>query len=116
MEQAVAEIKASGTEKSIPRYDNSGALLRELNRVLASSSDSSLDFSTGTTQEGYIIMRPLTLSFQTNTYAQAREIIDQLCASDNLNQISDLNIRTGQGKDKNKVATELVITYFEVAP
>ncbi len=115
MEKAVEEIRASGTERAIPQYDNSGRLMRELYRVLAEASEYSLDFSGDTSREGYIVLRPVTLSFQTETYAQARAIIDALSGSENLNQISDLSIRRDQGKERSAVQTDLVITYFEVA-
>lgn len=58
---------------------------------------------------------PVTMSFQTHTYAQARAIVDALSESENMNQISDLSIRTNQGQDRDLVQTDLVITYFEVA-
>lgn len=115
MEKTVAEIKASGEEKTIPSYDNSGRLLQELYHVMENAEEYSLDFSAGVTQEDYIVLRPVTLSFQTGSYAQARAIIDALSESENLNQISDLSIQSGQGDGRNKVQTELVITYFEVA-
>lgn len=41
--------------------------------------------------------------------------MDALSESENMNQISDLSIRTNQGQDRDLVQTDLVITYFEVA-
>lgn len=41
--------------------------------------------------------------------------LDALSESENMNQISDLSIRTNQGRDRDLVQTDLVITYFEVA-
>ena len=114
MEKAVEEIKASGEVKAIPGYDNSGCLMRELYRILNETNEYSLEFSGQTTVDGYIVLRPVSLSFQTDTYAQARAIIDALSGSENLNQISDLNIRYGSGQNSNTVITDLVITYFEV--
>ena len=115
MKKVVEESKAEGVVKTIPTYDNSAQLLQELYRVLGSAAKYSLDFSAGTEQEDYIIRRPITLEFQTGTYAQARAIIDALSDSQNLNQISDVNITTDQGENKNMVQTHLVITYYEVA-
>ena len=115
MKKRVEEIRASGEERTIPQYDNSGRLMRELYQTLESSTEYSLDFSQGTSQDGYIVLRPVSMSFQTRTYAQARAIVDALSESENLNQISDLSIRTGQGRNKDLVQTDLVITYFEVA-
>ena len=116
MEQAVEAIRAGGLDKAIPQYDNSGALMRELYRILDSSSEYAVDFSAPTDRDGYIVLRPVSLSFQTETYQQARAIVDALADSGNLNQISDLSIRAGQGKNRDRYQTDLTITYFEVAP
>ena len=41
MEQALADIRAAGGSKAIPRFNNSEALLRELRGLLAGPGDSS---------------------------------------------------------------------------
>ena len=46
---------------------------------------------------------------------EEQTIVDALSESENMNQISDLSIRTNQGRDRDLVQTDLVITYFEVA-
>ena len=115
MQRKIEEVRASGEERTIPQYDNSRRLMLDLHRILDSAVDYSLDFSQSTTQDSYIVLRPVTMSFQTHTYAQARAIVDALSESENMNQISDLSIRTNQGRDRDLVQTDLVITYFEVA-
>ena len=102
MQRKIEEVRASGEERTIPQYDNSRRLMLDLHRILDSAV-------------GYIVLRPVTMSFQTHTYAQARAIVDALSESENMNQISDLSIRTNQGQDRDLVQTDLVITYFEVA-
>ena len=116
MKETVERIRASGEEKAIPAYDNSGVLLRELDRTLAAADDYTLEFSAQKSRDGYIILRPVSMSFQTGTYQQARAILDALCASDNINQISDLTISDTTVRGVRLVRTDLVITYFEVAP
>lgn len=111
MQRKIDEVRASGEERTIPEYDNSGRLMLDLHRILGTAMDYSLDFSQSTTQDNYIVLRPVTMSFQTRTYAQARAIVDALSESENMNQISDLSIRMDEGAS---VQTELVITYFEV--
>lgn len=115
MQRKIEEVRASGEERTNPQYDNSRRLMLDLHRILDSAVDYSLDFSQSTTQDSYIVLRPVTMSFQTHTYAQARAIVDALSESENMNQISDLSIRTNQGQDRDLVQTDLVITYFEVA-
>lgn len=116
MQQTVDALKADGKAKAIPQYDNSTRLMLELHRILETANDYSLDFSAGTTQEGYIVLRPLGLTFRTTSYAKARAVIDALHDSENINRISDLSIRMEQGTGGNSVQTSLTITYFEVAP
>ena len=114
MQRKIEEVTASGEETTIPEYDNSGRLMTDLHRILNTAMDYSLDFSQGTTQDNYIVLRPVTMSFQTRTYAQARAIIDALSESENVNQVSDLSIRMDEGREGASVQTDLVITYFEV--
>lgn len=114
MESAVAELRQRGDDKPIPAYDNSKALMVELHRILASAQEYSLDFSAGTTEEDYIVLRPISLSYTTATYTQSRAILDALSGSDYMNKISDLSIQTETGRGESGVKTAMVITYFEV--
>ena len=86
----------------------------ELHRILASAQEYSLDFSAGTTEEDYIVLRPISLSYTTATYTQSRAILDALSGSDYMNKISDLSIQTETGRGESGVKTAMVITYFEV--
>ena len=110
----MAELRQRGDVKPIPAYDNSKALMVELHRILASAQEYSLDFSAGTTEEDYIVLRPISLSYTTATYAQSRAILDALSGSDYMNKISDLSIQTETGRGESGVKTAVVITYFEV--
>lgn len=116
MQKAVEAQKEAGEVRAIPSCDNSGILMRELYQILANTNEYTVDFSAATSREGYIVLRPVSLTFQTGTYEQARAIINAIGGSDNLNQISDVNIRAGQGASRSAVQTSLTITYFEVAP
>ena len=112
MESALTEFRKNTDAKPIPLSDNSQKLMLELHEILADATSYSLGFSQGTKTEGYIILRPISLTFSTGTYAQSRAIIDALCESEYMNKISDLNIQTSSGR--TGVQTSLVITYFEV--
>ena len=115
MEQALADIRAAGS-KAIPRFNNSEALLRELRGLLSATAEYSLDFGDGTTQQGYIVLRPVSMTYRTSTYEQSRAIIDRLSASDNINRISDLSIRRDERSGGGQTyQTVLTVTYFEVA-
>ena len=67
MQRKIEEVRASGEERTIPQYDNSRRLMLDLHRILDSAVDYSLDFSQSTTQDSYIVLRPVTMSFQTHT-------------------------------------------------
>lgn len=115
MQKAIEEIKAAGEKRTIPQYDNSGKLMIELHEIMSDTLDYSLDCSAGTVQQDYIMLRPIVMTFRTSTYAQARQIVDRLCSSENISQISDMNMNTyTEGRNSGTVETTLVITYFEI--
>ena len=117
LERVPADIRAAGGSKAIPHFNNSEALLRELRGLLAGTGEYSLDFGDGTTQQGYIVLRPVSMTYRTSTYEQSRAIIDRLSASDNINRISDLSIRRDERSGGGQgYQTVLTVTYFEVAP
>lgn len=129
METELEELFASGDPSPIPVYDNSGNLLVELHRILDKSLDYSLNFSGVSTMDvEYLVRRPVSLTFQASTYAQARAIIDELHDSDNVNCISDLSMQINNGnldytneiihwdEDDDSdyyITVSLVITYYE---
>ena len=120
MEQALADIRATIDEEVKHIFDQAyakcEALLRELRGLLAGTGEYSLDFGDGTTQQGYIVLRPVSMTYRTSTYEQSRAIIDRLSASDNINRISDLSIRRDERSGGQGYQTVLTVTYFEVAP
>ena len=100
-----------------PGFDGEAkSLERELRGLLAGTGEYSLDFGDGTTQQGYIVLRPVSMTYRTSTYEQSRAIIDRLSASDNINRISDLSIRRDERSGGQGYQTVLTVTYFEVAP
>ena len=129
METELEELFASGDPTPIPVYDNSGNLLVELHRILDRSLDYSLNFSGVSTMDvEYLVRRPVSLTFQASTYAQARAIINELHDSDNVNCISDLSMQINNGnqdytneiihwdEDDDSdyyITVSLVITYYE---
>ena len=55
----------------------------------------------------------MKLSFATDTYAQARSILDALYAAEEINQVTDLSIELPEN-DGEKVQTSLSVTFFEL--
>lgn len=115
MEKELDEIRSDGTALPIPSFDNSGELMQELHSILNDTYDYSLNFGNAYSPEkDYIIRRPVSLSFTTDTYEEARAIFDAIHDSDNLNQVSKMDIISTKDKDEEKIKTTLNITFFEV--
>lgn len=65
-------------------------------------------------QEGYLVLRPVTLTYQTASYAQSRQIIDALSASANVNFLSNVDVQ--YDADKAQYKTVLHLIFFELMP
>lgn len=114
MEKELDELFAQGNPAPVPQYDNSGAVLVELNSILGSAVDYTLNFgSTTELEDGGIISRPVNMTFRTKTYNQAKSILEKLHDSDNISVISDLSLANTEDGGQSYVDVTLLITYFE---
>ena len=107
-------LLASGQERALPQYDNDQALMTELDKLMAATLQYEVDCTEGTTQEGYLVLRPVTLTYQTASYAQSRQIIDALSASANVNFLSNVDVQ--YDADKAQYKTVLHLIFFELMP
>lgn len=115
MQKELDEIHAAGGTLPLPAYDNSEKLLVELNGILSTARDCSLNFGkTSMLDNGYIVCRPLSLSFTTDTYAAARAILNRLEQSGNVCQISDTSLVFQNDSGDECVKVTAAITYFEL--
>lgn len=114
MRTELETLHASAEAKPLPAFDNSDRLLVELHATLGRANDYTLTFGTVAPLDGsaYIMRRPLSLTFKTDTYAQARAILDALHDSDTINQISDLSVIF---QNDDTLSVSLTIAYFELA-
>lgn len=96
------------------QYDNDQALMTELDKLMAATLQYEVDCTEGTTQEGYLVLRPVTLTYQTASYAQSRQIIDALSASANVNFLSNVDVQ--YDADKAQYKTVLHLIFFELIP
>ena len=112
MQQELETLLADPDAKPLPAYDNSEKLLVELNTILSGCVDYTLSFgATYPLEDGSAIMcRPISLEMTTDTYREARAVLDALHDSDHVNQVSDLRMEL----DSGSVYTTLTITYFEL--
>ena len=86
----------------------------ELDKLMAATLQYEVDCTEGTTQEGYLVLRPVTLTYQTASYAQSRQIIDALSASANVNFLSNVDVQ--YDADKAQYKTVLHLIFFELMP
>ena len=118
MEAELEELFAQGTPTAIPSFDNSGILMVELHSILDDSLDYTLSFGdTAGLKCGYLLRRPIKMEFRTADYYDARRIINRIHGSDNISQISDLEIALLDRDDNGEGAVKvtMVVTYFELA-
>lgn len=127
MQEAVEKIKADPSAEKIPAYDNSKELMVALNKIMSTAKSYSIDFGEAD-RDDYIFIHKILLTYTTDTYKQARKIIDRLATETFVNQISDVrftdasktvNIKNAKGETVSKLDEEtkvtLTITFFEVA-
>ena len=118
MEAELEELFAQGTPTAIPSFDNSGILMVELHSILDDSLDYNLSFGdTASLKCGYLLRRPIKMEFRAADYYDARRIINRIHGSDNISQISDLEIALLDRDDNGEGAVKvtMVVTYFELA-
>jgi len=119
MRESVDEAKSGALSEPIPAYDNGKNVIKELNKILASTENYSLNFYT-LTHNDYIAERPVQINFTSASYKAARAIISRLNSSEYFNQISDVSFNMAQGTYDEEgnyncpCSVTLTITYFEV--
>ena len=127
MEKELEALFENGDPTPIPVYDNSANLLVELHQILDSSTEYTLNFSgTSPMDVEYLIRRPVSLTFRTASYGQARNIINKLHDSENTNAISDLAItfngnsseilywnQLEESDEDYPISVSMTITYYE---
>ena len=114
MEKEIKKAQENGISRIIPTFDNSAILLPKLYQIMDSTSAYSMNFGEITT-EGGVVMRPVAISFETRTYAQARAVIDRLYDTNYAMQIEDVTIQERKATDADSVNTYLSVTFFEAA-
>lgn len=120
MKKVVDEYAQQGYKAVVlPSYDNTQNLMAYLNAVLGSTPGYDIAFEPPTLNEkDSTVHRSGTISFDTNTYAEARSIIQSIahgpypCQVDEFG-ITDTTKQKNRSKDKPPVSTKMEITFFE---
>jgi len=117
METELAEIRASADFKEIPDYDNIQNVIKEMDGILQSNSaDYSLYFKE-IVETDNIVRRTILMDYKTETYQQARAVVNALHACKYPNQISDLAytyLEDESGNQGQAVEVNLTVTFYEL--
>ncbi len=108
MEALLEEMHLSGSYRPIPGPDNLQAITLQLHRILAQAQSFALEFGQPKAQ-GYVLARPVSLSFTALDTSQAYGILQALGESENTNELSQVHITW----DRDRVTVSLQITYYE---
>ena len=110
MEKELADIKSGDMTnvKELPPYDNSRNVMNSLSAILVNATQYNINFA-GTTEEEGIVRRDVVLTFSTESYAAAKNMISSIYNGPYRCLMKDLNIN--QSDDVWSVNVQ--ITYFE---
>lgn len=123
MQHMEAELKTifekNPNPPALARYDNSNALMSQLNAILAAASSYNLTFAAVDTSTP-VISRGINLTFTAESYFTARSILDQIQNGKYRCLIRDLSVTIGGGRmidgtggTSHTVFVTANLTYYE---
>lgn len=112
MERELDEIFAQNEHPlGLADYDNQKAVMVELDTTLASAENINLSFFTPNTSES-IVRREISVSFNCDSYAEAKAILQRLHDSQYRCMLDSVNISLGEGTE-GSVSVNGNIVFFE---
>lgn len=99
----------------IAPYDNKEAVLTMLYGILSTTKDYSLSFQDPNVEADGTVRRHISMSFSTDTYEDAKEVLQQLSDCPWRCLISNLSITGDEDMLKSGVSVSVNITFFERA-
>ena len=120
MKAVIDEYKAQGIEPTpVPDFDNSTAVMSELNAVLAGTENYTLAFDElKTSSEGGYVLRGVRAQYSCGSRQDAESIIESLakgpypCGIDSI-ALTDASAGGGRSSSNAPVSATVHITYFE---
>lgn len=117
MQARIDEIDGAATsDTKIPLYDNLEQVMKQLDAILAGAQGYSLSFS-AITPQGTLVYRPIDVKFSVANYAAARNIVDQINASQYKCVIDTVGIsmpeNAGGNVAENGVEVSMSIIFIE---
>ncbi|MDO4798031.1 MAG: hypothetical protein Q4A01_08425 [Coriobacteriales bacterium] len=104
----------------VPEYDNTQKLMAYLNGVLGGTQGYTINFDDPTLDENDgNVHRAGTITFNSNSYAEARSVVDSIargtysCRIDALGIADDTSKQSSGSNNSAPVVTNVQVTYFE---
>lgn len=95
-------------------YNNLKAEMQELEQILAASDTYEIQISP-VTFSGSIVQREVLVSFQTDTYDKACEIVSAVEYGSFRCLIKEVHLSAEDGEEGQKVSVNVLVTYYEKA-
>jgi len=115
MEDELTKLRAEGAAKAeIPDYDNVENVMVQLDTILAAASRYSLTFQDVTFGDE-LVSRPVSLSFDADSYASAHGILTALYQCPYRCTLGDLNVASARDASVNAgpVSVSVTVTFYE---
>lgn len=97
----------------IAPYDNVTGVMAELNGILAAASEYNLSFQEPSVQDDGTVRRVITMSFSSDTYETARDILQSLTNCQWRCMVSNLSLNGSDDFTQGSVSVSATITFFE---
>ncbi len=112
MEKVIEEQKDKVT--IVADYNNLQNEITELSRILSGAKNYQLEFDDATT-DGSIIRRNIQINFETDTYASAKGILEELQNCKYRSLLRDINILAKEGglQSTNQISVTVRVTFYE---
>lgn len=111
MEQELKALSSDGAPKEMAGFDNLQPIMTELNTILASTSEFSLNFAAADDTQS-IVRRSISMNFTAKDYKTAKAVLQQLHDSRYRCMLENVSLSLGEGAS-NPVMVNGTIVYFE---
>ena len=110
MQKQLSYLKSNeSNRKPMPYYDNIQNIIFELNKILVNTNKYSINFSVSETEES-VVERKVSIPFSCNSYAEVKDVLEQISSGDLPCLIDSVNIYDGSD---GEIEAEINIIYFE---
>ncbi len=115
MQKKIQKVKADGSIRPLPDFDNSTNVVAYLNGVMAATGEYHLVFNTASYSD-YVAMRAINMSFDCAGYSAVKDIVTQLERGPYYCEVTALSMSTERESNDmtiDGVAVQLTVVFFE---